>query len=145
MTFPYVITYDGTHIPKSENGDWRVDSNDYALLEKLPGKHPSGFRPKLDSMCQTVGNGCSRRTSIMTNVPMKKHKLKHSDSRSPINSQEKAFECSLSWSICLPSERTFHGYVRENIYDGNCMCKVCLLYTSPSPRDQRGSRMPSSA
>ena len=25
------------------------------------------------------------------------------------------------------------------------MVKVCLLYTSPSPRDQRGSRMPSSA
>ena len=25
------------------------------------------------------------------------------------------------------------------------MAKVCLLYTSPSPRDQRGSRMPSSA
>ena len=24
-------------------------------------------------------------------------------------------------------------------------CDVCLLYTSPSPRDQRGSRMPSSA
>ena len=23
--------------------------------------------------------------------------------------------------------------------------EVCLLYTSPSPRDQRGSRMPSSA
>ena len=25
------------------------------------------------------------------------------------------------------------------------MVTVCLLYTSPSPRDQRGSRMPSSA
>ena len=24
-------------------------------------------------------------------------------------------------------------------------CGTCLLYTSPSPRDQRGSRMPSSA
>ena len=24
-------------------------------------------------------------------------------------------------------------------------CQGCLLYTSPSPRDQRGSRMPSSA
>ena len=24
-------------------------------------------------------------------------------------------------------------------------CPTCLLYTSPSPRDQRGSRMPSSA
>ena len=28
--------------------------------------------------------------------------------------------------------------VRDNIH-------ICLLYTSPSPRDQRGSRMPSSA
>ena len=28
-------------------------------------------------------------------------------------------------------------------FDGNN--KICLLYTSPSPRDQRGSRMPSSA
>ena len=25
------------------------------------------------------------------------------------------------------------------------MIRTCLLYTSPSPRDQRGSRMPSSA
>ena len=25
------------------------------------------------------------------------------------------------------------------------LCGICLLYTSPSPRDQRGSRMPSSA
>ena len=25
------------------------------------------------------------------------------------------------------------------------LCMFCLLYTSPSPRDQRGSRMPSSA
>ena len=25
------------------------------------------------------------------------------------------------------------------------LCVICLLYTSPSPRDQRGSRMPSSA
>ena len=28
---------------------------------------------------------------------------------------------------------------------GNAEVQVCLLYTSPSPRDQRGSRMPSSA
>ena len=27
----------------------------------------------------------------------------------------------------------------------NGQLKICLLYTSPSPRDQRGSRMPSSA
>ena len=28
---------------------------------------------------------------------------------------------------------------------GDVIVLVCLLYTSPSPRDQRGSRMPSSA
>ena len=33
------------------------------------------------------------------------------------------------------------NYLVENNYDSY----VCLLYTSPSPRDQRGSRMPSSA
>ena len=31
------------------------------------------------------------------------------------------------------------GVFKEGEHDG------CLLYTSPSPRDQRGSRMPSSA
>ena len=30
------------------------------------------------------------------------------------------------------------------LYKGSIF-KACLLYTSPSPRDQRGSRMPSSA
>ena len=30
-------------------------------------------------------------------------------------------------------------------YPDNMLSKFCLLYTSPSPRDQRGSRMPSSA
>ena len=29
--------------------------------------------------------------------------------------------------------------------NGNSSLDACLLYTSPSPRDQRGSRMPSSA
>ena len=34
--------------------------------------------------------------------------------------------------------------VEEALYLSN-LCSNCLLYTSPSPRDQRGSRMPSSA
>ena len=29
--------------------------------------------------------------------------------------------------------------------DARVPAEICLLYTSPSPRDQRGSRMPSSA
>ena len=34
---------------------------------------------------------------------------------------------------------------QDLIYGGRDEDPVCLLYTSPSPRDQRGSRMPSSA
>ena len=33
----------------------------------------------------------------------------------------------------------------NQIYDALAQPLTCLLYTSPSPRDQRGSRMPSSA
>ena len=34
---------------------------------------------------------------------------------------------------------------RERVPERTPHAKGCLLYTSPSPRDQRGSRMPSSA
>ena len=37
------------------------------------------------------------------------------------------------------------GYNWPVEYGGTGWSPVCLLYTSPSPRDQRGSRMPSSA
>ena len=33
----------------------------------------------------------------------------------------------------------------ESVPDRFDQFSICLLYTSPSPRDQRGSRMPSSA
>ena len=39
------------------------------------------------------------------------------------------------------------GEVKDMSGDVGCVCmlKGCLLYTSPSPRDKRQSRMPSSA
>ena len=43
---------------------------------------------------------------------------------------------------------TANGIVQRfdsGLYDSNLGVLSCLLYTSPSPRDQRGSRMPSSA
>ena len=43
----------------------------------------------------------------------------------------------------------FYEFLTSNAIKHNVkivsLNKVCLLYTSPSPRDQRGSRMPSSA
>ena len=48
-----------------------------------------------------------------------------------------------------PSEQELSGlvdqFVEEEVYYREALNYNCLLYTSPSPRDQRGSRMPSSA
>ena len=42
--------------------------------------------------------------------------------------------------------RTGYDYlIRLSVCESVSVCATCLLYTSPSPRDQRGSRMPSSA
>ena len=43
--------------------------------------------------------------------------------------------------VGLPAGNYTIGLIDNSIIDNN----TCLLYTSPSPRDQRGSRMPSSA
>ena len=43
------------------------------------------------------------------------------------------YEMPVSYPLGIKKE---HNHTRE---------RACLLYTSPSPRDQRGSRMPSSA
>ena len=40
-----------------------------------------------------------------------------------------------------PQSSSFIGKVAEKVVDR----RSCLLYTSPSPRDKRQSRMPSSA
>ena len=63
---------------------------------------------------------------------------------------ENAFEGAQPFeSELLTDERQFVGEVvddfwRRNIYPANVLW-VCLLYTSPSPRDYAASRMPSSA
>ena len=53
-------------------------------------------------------------------------------------------------SVVIPADATNTEDI-DNLFDqslerfGGKMDFVCLLYTSPSPRDQRGSRIPSSA
>ena len=56
----------------------------------------------------------------------------------------KAFTYNRKSSACFPKSAVgdrsvFDGAVSVEVYD------TCLLYTSPSPRDKRQSRMPSSA
>ena len=44
----------------------------------------------------------------------------------------------------LEEHECSYQYIRCETNSGVCACS-CLLYTSPSPRDKRQSRMPSSA
>ena len=47
---------------------------------------------------------------------------------------------------CPPHTVNYKDYIIGDEYRGDWdKYNICLLYTSPSPRDQRGSRMPSSA
>ena len=46
---------------------------------------------------------------------------------------------------CNAVSRLHEEGLFENRYVTGHAINTCLLYTSPSPRDQRGSRMPSSA
>ena len=43
--------------------------------------------------------------------------------------------------VFAPTEKANHLFQQADTF----LPDICLLYTSPSPRDQRGSRMPSSA
>ena len=47
-------------------------------------------------------------------------------------------------SIMTEDHEHAQRFLRE-VDSSSVMINACLLYTSPSPRDQRGSRMPSSA
>ena len=49
-------------------------------------------------------------------------------------------------TVTRPRDFTIDGTAKfRNSNTGQPDLYICLLYTSPSPRDQRGSRMPSSA
>ena len=47
--------------------------------------------------------------------------------------------------VTTTTENLLQKLIKSDRWNLKDMAKNCLLYTSPSPRDQRGSRMPSSA
>ena len=59
---------------------------------------------------------------------------------------EKCIKCKLMDCVeVCPVDCFYEGKNMLVIKPDECIDCGCLLYTSPSPRDQRGSRMPSSA
>ena len=51
---------------------------------------------------------------------------------------------TVSYQLC-ESDQSPDEFMIVERYPSRAKLEDCLLYTSPSPRDQRGSRMPSSA
>ena len=49
------------------------------------------------------------------------------------------------WAIIGAGVREGDARMRDALKAQDCLSTVCLLYTSPSPRDRTRSRMPSSA
>ena len=57
-----------------------------------------------------------------------------------------AYEMARLYEVLDKDEKALTSIQMACALDGsNDWYRICLLYTSPSPRDQRGSRMPSSA
>ena len=59
---------------------------------------------------------------------------------------ERAFQIKMEWTAL--GEKDFNGWLvfaNELRKEGQYQYSICLLYTSPSPRDLSTSRMPSSA
>ena len=52
---------------------------------------------------------------------------------------------ALPSALALECDEAMTGFHDNDIKSQAWQDIACLLYTSPSPRDQRGSRMPSSA
>ncbi len=57
---------------------------------RVPGAHPSGFEPDWNAFFNFVGNGCTRSSAEMLHVEPQRHKLRHANSKSPINPKEKS-------------------------------------------------------
>ena len=51
------------------------------------------------------------------------------------------YTLSAKRNAALAQHKTAIKFIKNSLG----MCDICLLYTSPSPRDRYGSRMPSSA
>ena len=114
----------------------RVKS-DNGLLWRLVTDHPDIF----DTHVVTKLNGNDVKFFYDVNSESRAAIQKSSNAQLPTAFKIGDFHTTstISWALekCSENRERFCWRMAQN---GNC-----LLYTSPSPRDQRGSRMPSSA
>ena len=90
--------------------------------------------PKIDSSILNRKSEIVKKLSKLTNI---ENVLSEADELRPYETDALSVYTQTPLAVVLP----------ENTEEVSEILKYChcLLYTSPSPRDQRGSRMPSSA
>ena len=109
-------------------------------VKRMYRKNKLNFRRKFEGKEERriICYNCRKPGHIMADCPEFKKKVSSSKPKKPM--EKKAYKAT--WDSESESE--------EEVDQAN-MCfmantpKVCLLYTSPSPRDRQKSRMPSSA
>ena len=99
--------------------------DDFPLIKDLPGKGPRRIQGQMSQIDTFLDDGGSVIESVQTALQ-----------RVNVVMSTEAIE---DFHSILDNINQVTGNLRDADID------TCLLYTSPSPRDQRGSRMPSSA
>ena len=117
------------------NGEWRTSESSLPVLnpstEEEIGRVPIATASDLDDALQAAQRGFEE---WRTWAPRKRADLIREAARIMRERQDE-----IAHAITAEHGKPFRQAQLEVIRG------ACLLYTSPSPRDQRGSRMPSSA
>ena len=84
--------------------------------------------------------------AILTGWLVERQKWESERARLMEGSSERDVNLFVGFSTAANTNRSTNIFFElSELSDDEEMDYACLLYTSPSPRDQRGSRMPSSA
>ena len=114
----------------------------------IPSLHPSGGEVPFTTSSSSAHDGdadksgaCERKRPGDDGLPIVYHPayskpVMPDDHRFPMPVFREIYRRLIKDGVAVPG---------KNLFQPARMPSLCLLYTSPSPRDQRGSRMPSSA
>ena len=134
------VRADGKTVEFTNRQEWD-DFHD--LLDSSVEKKPSSFREQSNLREQATGSSASATGSCASAA------VGSSGTAGGVADVQIGMEAGIETGN-LPGGRAQEMLMQQlramrGQHEGNDRMQHCLLYTSPSPRDQRGSRMPSSA
>ena len=130
--------YDNIKGRLREYGNWGEK-----IISKFENQHKESFNDEFceyleHHLCETFRNSRQKEIRSLWCDGI----VYNYNSKRTVNNKRKIE--TMAW-IGLEGQDEFKMIIKFGKYSLRRYAKGCLLYTSPSPRDQRGSRMPSSA